>query len=131
MRSFRGLALIGVPLLVVAAALMFWLKGGRYASTENAFVKADIAQVASEVPGRIVEVRARDHQAVAEGEVLIQLDPEPYRLALARADAEVDSARTTVEALKISLRETRMDARETESRLSYLQVQAKRQHELS
>src|SRR6185436_14268346 len=124
MRSFRGLALIGMPLLVVAAALMFWLKGGRYASTENAFVKADIAQIAGEVPGRIVEVRAHDHQAVAEGEVLVRLDPEPYRLALAKADAEADSARATVEALKVSLRETRLDARETENRLAYLAVQA-------
>src|SRR3954471_13119886 len=124
MRSLRPLALIGVPLLVVAGALMFWLKGGRYASTENAFVKADIAQIASEVPGRIVEVRARDHQSVAEGELLVQLDPEPYRLALARADAEGDSARATVEALKVSLRENRADAKETENRLPYLELQA-------
>jgi len=131
MRSLRPLALIGVPLLVVAGALMFWLKGGRYASTENAFVKADIAQIASEVPGRIVDVRARDHQSVAEGELLVQLDPEPYRLALARADAEVDSARATVEALKVSLRENRADAKETENRLGYLELQAKRQRELS
>jgi membrane fusion protein (multidrug efflux system) len=131
MRSLRPLALIGVPLLVVAGALMFWLSGGRYATTENAFVKADIAQIASEVPGRIVEVRARDHQSVAEGELLVQLDPEPYRLALARADAEVDTARNTLEALKVSLRETRADAKETENRLAYLEVQAKRQRELS
>ena len=130
-RALRPLALIGIPLLVVAGALMFWLKGGRYASTENAFVKADIAQIAGEVAGRIVEVRARDHQFVAEGEVLVRLDPEPYRLALAKADAEIDSARNTVEALKVSLRETRMDARETENRLTYLEVQAKRQRELS
>jgi membrane fusion protein (multidrug efflux system) len=120
-----------VPLLVLAGALMFWLNGGRYASTENAFVKADIAQIASEVPGRIVEVRARDHQNVAEGEFLVRLDPEPYRLALARADAEVDSARAVVEALKVSLRETRADSKETENRLAYLEVQAKRQRELS
>jgi len=125
------LALIGVPLLVFAGALMFWLQGGRYASTENAFVKADIAQIASEVAGRIIEVRARDHAVVAEGDVLVRLDPEPYRLALAKADAEIDSARATVEALKVSLRETRADAKETENRLAYLEVQAKRQRELS
>src|SRR5438128_9754227 len=102
MRSLRPLALIGVPLLVVAGALFFWLQGGRYASTENAFVKADIAQIASEVPGRIVEVTVRDHAKVAAGEVLVRLDPEPYRLALARADAEVDTARAAVEQAKAS-----------------------------
>jgi membrane fusion protein (multidrug efflux system) len=127
----RPLALVGVPLLVVAGALTFWLQGGRYASTENAFVKADIAQIASEVPGRIVEVLVRDHAFVAAGDVLVRLDPEPYRLALAKAEAEIDTARATVEQLKASLRESKADAKETENRVSYFEMQAKRQRELS
>jgi membrane fusion protein (multidrug efflux system) len=131
MRMLRPLALIGVPALVLAGALMFWLQGGRYASTENAFVKADIAQMSSEIPGRIVEVRVRDHQAVAAGDVLLRIDPEPYRLALAKADAEVDSARSAVEQLKVSLRETRAEFTEAENRLAFYEAQAKRQRELS
>jgi membrane fusion protein (multidrug efflux system) len=130
-RGLRPLALIGVPVLVLAGALVLWLQGGRYASTENAFVKADIAQIASEVAGRIIDVRVRDHAAVAAGDVLVRLDPEPYRLVLAKADAEVDSARAAVEQLKASLRETRADSKEAESRLSYLETQAKRQRDLS
>jgi membrane fusion protein, multidrug efflux system len=127
----RPLALIGVPVLVIIGALTFWLQGGRYASTENAFVKADIAQIASEVSGRIVEVLVRDHATVAAGDVLVRLDPEPYRLALAKAEAEIDTARATVEQLKASLRETKADAKETENRVSYFELQAKRQRELS
>jgi membrane fusion protein (multidrug efflux system) len=73
----------------------------------------------------------RDHATVAAGDVLVRLDPEPYRLALARADAEIESARNGVEQLKVSLRETRADAKETENRLTYLEVQAKRQRDLS
>ena len=76
----RKLALIGVPVLVIAGALVVWLQGGRHVTTENAFVKADIAQIASEVPGRIIEVRIRDHSAVAAGDVLVRLDPAPYQL---------------------------------------------------
>jgi membrane fusion protein (multidrug efflux system) len=127
----RTLALIGVPLLIVAGALAVWLHGGRYASTENAFVKADITQMASEVQGRIVEVRVQDHASVGAGDVLLRLDPAPYRLALARADAEIDSARAAVEQLKVSLREIRAEATEAENRLAFLQVQAKRQRDLS
>jgi membrane fusion protein, multidrug efflux system len=130
-RALRPLALFGVPVLVVIGALGFWLQGGRYASTENAYVKADIAQIAAEVAGRIVEVRTRDHAAVAAGEVLLRLDPEPYRLALAKADAEVDGARSAVEQLKVSLRETRAESKEAENRLSYLEAQARRQRDLS
>jgi membrane fusion protein (multidrug efflux system) len=131
MKALRPLALIGVPVLVLGGALVVWLHGGRYATTENAFVKADITQVASEVPGRIVDVRVRDHAAVAAGEVLVRLDPEPYRLALAKAEAEIDAARASVEQLKVSLREIRAEATEAENRLAFMQVQAKRQRDLS
>jgi len=130
-RAIRPFALLGVPVLVIVGALMFWLQGGRYAATENAYVKADIAQIAAEVAGRIVEVRVRDHAMVAAGDVLLRLDPEPYRLALARADAEVDGARSHIEQLKVSLRETRAEFKESENRLSYMEMQAKRQRELS
>lgn len=129
--GLRSLALTGVPVIVLIFALVIWLQGGRYASTENAFVKADITQIASEIPGRIVEVRVRDHAVVAAGDVLVRLDQAAYQLALAKADAEVDSARAAVEQLKVSLRETRAEAVEAENRLAFMQVQAKRQRDLS
>jgi len=131
-RSYlRPILLIVVPALVVIAAVAAWLQGGRYASTENAFVRADIAQIASEVQGRVIETAVRDHAGVVEGQVLVRLDPEPYRLALAKADAELDSARAAVEQLKASLRETKGDFKEAESRMNYLEAQVARQQNLA
>jgi membrane fusion protein, multidrug efflux system len=130
-KQMQRLALTGVPILVVVVALIFWLQGGRHIATENAFVKADIAQIASEVPGRILELRIHDHSAVAAGDVLLRLDPATYQLALAKADAEVDSARASVEQMKANLREIRAEAKEAENKLEYLRTQARRQRELS
>ena len=130
-KRMKQITMVGVPVLVLVGALIAWLQGGRHISTENAFVKADIAQIASEVPGRITEVRIHDHSAVAAGDVLLRLDPSPYQLALAKAEAEIDSARAAVEQLKASLHEIRAEAREAENKLSYLQTQARRQRELS
>ena len=130
-KRMQRLALIGVPILVIVGALIFWLQGGRHMSTENAFVKADIAQIASEVPGRIMELRIHDHSSVAAGDVLLRLDPATYQLALARAEAEVDSARASVEQMKANLREIRAEAKEAENKLEYLRTQARRQRELS
>ncbi len=130
-RRIKQLALVGVPMLVVVGALFFWLQGGRHISTENAFVKADIAQIASEVQGRIAELRIHDHSAVAAGDVLLRLDPTPYELTLAKAEAEIDSARAAVEQLKASLREIRAETKEAENKLVYLQTQARRQRDLS
>jgi membrane fusion protein, multidrug efflux system len=130
-KRMQRLALIGVPVLAVVGALMFWLQGGRHIATENAFVKADIAQIAGEVPGRIMELRIQDHAVVAAGDVLLRLDPATYQLALAKAEAEVDSARSSVEMLKANLREIRAEAKESENKLEYLRTQARRQRELS
>jgi membrane fusion protein (multidrug efflux system) len=130
-KRVQRLALIGVPVLVIVAALGFWLQGGRHMSTENAFVKADIAQIASEIPGRIMELRIRDHSSVSAGDVLMRLDPANYQLALAKAEAEVDSARAAVEQMKANLREIRAEAKEAENKLEYLRTQARRQRELS
>lgn len=127
----RPLLLFAVPLLVIGGGAFAWLQGGRYATTENAFVRADIAQVASEIAGRIVEVAVRDHQPVKAGELLVRIDPQPYRLALAKANAELDSARAAVEQAKAGLAEARADYKEAESRLKYLDVQATRQKNLA
>jgi membrane fusion protein (multidrug efflux system) len=130
-KRMQRLALIGVPVLIVLGALIFWLQGGRHISTENAFVKADIAQIASEIPGRIMELGIRDHSVVSAGDVLLRLDPASYRLALAKAEAEVDSARASVEQMKANLREIRAEAKEAENKLEFLRTQARRQRELS
>lgn len=130
-KRMKQIALVGLPVLVLVGALMFWLQGGRHISTENAFVKADIAQIASEVQGRITELRIQDHSAVAAGDLLLRLDPTPYELALAKAEAEIDTARAAVEQLKASLHEIRAETKEAENKLIYLQTQAKRQRELS
>ncbi|MCW5746222.1 MAG: HlyD family secretion protein [Alphaproteobacteria bacterium] len=127
----RPLLLIGVPLVFIAGAVFFWLGGGRYIATENAYVKADIVQVAPEVAGRVLDVKIRDHEHVAAGDVLMTIDPEPFRLALAQADAELDAARSQVETLRATWREVQSELAEAESRAAHLGRQAARQIELA
>jgi membrane fusion protein (multidrug efflux system) len=127
----RAVLLVGVPLLVIAAGTTIWLRGGRSVGTENAYVKADIAQISPEVAGRVVSVLVRDHAAVRQGDVLVKLDPEPFRIALAKADAELDSARTVVETARASWNETRGELAEMQSQVEYLTKQAVRQRDLA
>ena len=48
----RLLLLIGVPLIAAVAGGVWWLSGGRYVSTENAYVKAHIVQISPEIAGQ-------------------------------------------------------------------------------
>ena len=127
----RLLLLVAVPLVVVAGAGMLWLRGGRHVSTDNAYVKADIIQLASEIPGRLLEVTVKDHTPVKAGDVILRLDAEPYKLALAKADAEADSARSVVNGAKMSLEEAKAELKEATGRFEYFQAQAKRQRDLA
>lgn len=130
-RHMRLLLLVAVPLVVVAGAGMLWLRGGRHVSTDNAYVKADIVQLSSEIPGRLLEVTVKDHTPVKAGDVILRLDAEPYKLALAKAEAEADSARSVVNGAKMSLEEAKAELKETTGRFEYFQAQAKRQRDLA
>lgn len=122
----RLIALIVVPALVVAGGLGIWLKGGRYASTENAYVKADLVKIAPEVTGTVLKVFVEDHQKIEAGDALLELDPEPFEIALAQAEAELDTARQHVETLRATLAEAGGSLIESQSKASYHQQRLQR-----
>lgn len=130
-RLLRLVLLVGVPIAVAIGGVVVWQHGGRYVNTENAYVKADIAQIAPEVAGRVISVDVRDHQRVKAGEVLLQIDPEPYKLALAKAEAELDVARTQVATARAVWRETLTELGEVESQAAFHDRQLQRQASLA
>ena len=127
----RVVLLIAVPFLLALIGGALWLRGGRTVGTEDAYVKADIAQIAPEVSGRIVQVLVHDHEAVSSGTPLVKIDPEPFRLALDKAEAELDNASTSVETARAQYQETRSELAEVESQAEYLTRQAARQQALA
>jgi len=130
-RLLRWLLLVGVPLCVAVGGAVIWQQGGRIVSTENAYVKADIAQIAPDVSGRVVEVLVRDHEPIKAGMPLVRIDPEPYRLALAKLEAELDMSRQQVETARATYYETKSELGEVESRYAYLARQMQRQQALA
>lgn len=130
-RMTRVALLFLVPLLAIAAALGFWLHGARYVSTENAYVKTDIAKLAAEVSGRAIEVNAHAHMQVRQGDVLVRIDPAPFVIALERAEAELDAARQEVRMLKASLAEARTELEDAKDVAAYYKKRYVRQIELA
>jgi membrane fusion protein, multidrug efflux system len=123
--------LVVVPFVLALVGGAVWLHGGRTVGTDDAYVKADIAQIAPEVSGRVVEVLVRDQQPVTAGAPLVKIDPVPFRLALDKADAELDNARTTVETARAQWSETQSELAEVNSQADYLARQAARQEALA
>jgi membrane fusion protein (multidrug efflux system) len=125
-RVLRVLLLIMVPIAVAIGGATVWLRGGRSVGTENAYIKAHIAQVSPEISGRVAEVLVHDHMAVSAGQVLVRLDPAPFQMALDKAMAELDAARIAVETTRAIYVETRSELAEAEINAEFLGRQAQR-----
>jgi membrane fusion protein (multidrug efflux system) len=130
-KVIRVLLLIVIPVVAVLVGGAFWLRGGGSVGTEDAYIKNDIAQVAPEIAGRVAEILVHDHAQVGAGDVLVKLDAEPFRLTLAKAEAELDAARTTVETARAQWLETSSELGEVQSQADYLNRQASRQQSLA
>ena len=81
-KLIRFLLLILLPILIVLIALGYFYSLGRYITTENAYIKAPIISVQSQVSGRIEKVFVRDNQKVTKGDRLFKIDTEKLELNL-------------------------------------------------
>ncbi len=108
----------GVVAAVVVAAVMY-LFGGRYISTDNAYIKSAKIMITPEVSGVIESVSVTDNQTVHAGDVLLKIDPASYQIALERAQADLENARTQVEELKANYRQKQQDIARAEVLASY------------
>jgi membrane fusion protein (multidrug efflux system) len=89
-----------VPVLLVLIGGWFWLTGGKSASTDNAYVQQDRVTITTQVSGKIVDAPVRENDTVKAGDVLFKIDDQPYKIALAAAEAGLSSARLQVEELR-------------------------------
>jgi membrane fusion protein (multidrug efflux system) len=87
--ALRRVLMIGGVVLVALVSLAFWLTGGRYVSTDDAYVQAAKLMVSTDVSGLVQDVDVREGQHVKKGQVLFRLDPRPFRIALENAKAQL------------------------------------------
>lgn len=105
----RRVAIIAVVLALICTLLAagYWWLTRNQESTDDAFIKADIVQVSPRVTGTVARVFVRDNQHVDKGDALFTLDPSDYKVALARAEANLEAARASFTASQKGLSVTR------------------------
>ena len=99
MAGIVALAGLG-PLIAILAGLYLYLGGGRYVSTDNAYVKSDKIAVSSDISGRVAKVFVQANQTVTPGQLLFRIDAEPFQISVDRTAAQVLAAKQEGEALK-------------------------------
>ncbi|WP_420608031.1 HlyD family efflux transporter periplasmic adaptor subunit [Novosphingopyxis sp.] len=129
-RWLRLAIMLIVPLLIAAGGAYVWLTSGGSVSTDNAYVQQDKVSVASEIGGRIVEVNARENENVKAGDILFRIDPAPYRLAVAAADASIADAQVQVDTLGATAQSSSVDIGAAREDIAYAETIFERQQQL-
>lgn len=127
----RYLMMAVVPVALAAGGSYVWVTGGRIQETENANLLQSRLTIASQAAGRIVTANIAENQSVKAGDVLFVVDPEPYRIALAQAEAALAAARLNVEQLRSAYSQAQSKEKVTASDVTYYQSELDRQSTLT
>jgi membrane fusion protein (multidrug efflux system) len=92
LKTHKTKIIIVLVLAALTGGFAFYHYSGLTRSTENAYINADVVNVAAQVSGRVTAVYVRDNQHVRKGDPLFDIDPEPFAIALQRAEADLAQA---------------------------------------
>ena len=90
--SNRRFIVIGVVVLLVIGAVFFYWRSTFTEDTDDAQVDGNLYQISSRIQGHVVQVNVSDNQMVKKGDVLAEIDPADYQVALDQAEADLASA---------------------------------------
>jgi len=99
-QRLRLTLMIGGTAAVFLISAFFWITGGRYVSTDNAYVRASKLMVSTDISGIVSSVNVKEGQSVKIGDVLFQVDPKPFAIALDSAKAQLALTALNIEAMK-------------------------------
>ena len=130
-RRWGRLALmLSLPLLLLIGGFVYWQSLQGKVSTDNAYLKQDKVGVSAEIVGKVVDVQVQEGQLVEAGDLLFRIDPEPYRLQIAEADAAMATAQANVTALSNASELTGADIAAAREDIAFAQATLNRQEAL-
>ena len=130
-RNLRVMLMGGGILAVAITAAVFWLRGGRYVSADDAYVRAAKLMVTTDVSGIVAAVEVREGQLVKAGEVLFRVDPTQFQINVDNAKAQLAQVAMTIEALKQDYQRMLSDIEAQQSQVELDQANFDRQEALA
>lgn len=125
-----GLLILG-PLLAIVAGLYIYLSGGRYVSTDNAYLHADKLAVSAEVSGRIESILVDENQRVEKGDLLFEIDDQVFRMGVARSEAELKAVRSAIAVSQAKYRQKLAEMEVAKETAAYTEREYRRQLRLA
>jgi membrane fusion protein, multidrug efflux system len=115
-KNRRNMLIAIVVLVLIVGGIFLWRYLSSYESTDDAQVDVHLSPVSARISGYVIKVNVGDNQWVQKGDVLVEIDPKDYEVAVAQAQANLASAQATAESLNITVPITSVS---TSSQLSF------------
>lgn len=130
-RALRVTLLAAGPAVLIVAGIIYTSISGRTVSTDNAYLKANRVQISADIAGRVVAVAVGENAVVAQGDVLFRLDDEPFLIAVAGAEAELNQVIADLEARKARYASSQAALARAESDLDFAEREFERRESLA
>uniref|UniRef100_B0SY68 Secretion protein HlyD family protein n=1 Tax=Caulobacter sp. (strain K31) TaxID=366602 RepID=B0SY68_CAUSK len=130
-QRLRWPLMIGGPLIVLAIVAYCVLTGGKFESTDDAYVQAARAAISPSIDGRVIEIDVGENQTVRKGQVLFRLDPADFQVAVAQAEAALAAARFETQGSRATYDQRNADLAAAQETVAYTAREAARQRDLA
>ena len=112
--------LLSVALVACAGFGLYWYQvGPKWVSTENAYIKTKMIAVSADVDGRVAKVMVSNNQFVSQGDLLFELEREPFQIDLASSDAELAKVEQQIDHYKAAYRLGQLEINEAEEQVRF------------
>lgn len=125
-RTLKWLAALVVLIAAGTGLAFYWRHASLHPSTDDAYVHADVVRIAPRVGGRVVQVPVVHYQHVRRGDLLAQIDPEPFQVALAQAQAQLANVSQQVGGLESGVAAARGAVAQSRAQLDNARIAAAR-----
>lgn len=105
-KNIKQTSLIAAILLVCVVSLIFWIYGQFYIGTDDAYVNANVSQIAPRVTGQVQHLYVKNNQFVNKGQILFDLDPTPFQIIVEQAKAQLDVSMANLKLAEITAART-------------------------
>ena len=102
-RSHKRLILLTALVVLIVAGAFFWHYLSGFESTDDAQVDVHLYPVSARISGYIQKVNVDDNQWVDQGSTLVEIDPKDYEVALAKAQATLDTSEASAKSSNIDV----------------------------
>lgn len=124
--ALRRTLLIAGPVAAIGIGLWLYFSGGQYVSEDDSYVGAPNVTITPQLTGQVTQVAVLPNQIVNQGDLLFEIDPEPFQIALDQARAELEQVKEKLQGLVLTYHQQQASVAQANADVTFAQQEFSR-----